>query len=673
MRRVLILLTIALAATLALAATTKATVQQLDSLLADMHKQSKTDDQVANALREMELTEQLLPSVMNSFVQYQPGPQTVVQIRVLALESALLPPPPADLPDTPAPDQATQAAIIARATDYAAKQFDLVPKLTSDKLTLRYQNGEESVRAYNGAGSQMGHTDLGLDPAIQYLRFLGQTSASIVSQGGVELPPKTRNQDPGGPGGQISPVGVGPVLSTVLREAGPGNMTWLRWETIDGKRVAVFSFAVNRKQSHYQVNYCCFPRTEKAGNYIGMTPNGSFGLGGGKAPTSENLGTATFFEPFNSTVGYHGEVFVDPETGTVVRLIVRAELKPTDFIQQEDTRIDYGTVEVGGKAYVVPTRNILLTTMVPSGNSFEKFTMRRTLFDVSYSNYQAASRVDSPSRAMIVPPSVQAASQAVSSSRSPQKTSDINAAIVAARVATKDTHYADAEALMLQATSSRPELVVPWVELGLAQLGLKKYPEAENSFKTAIGTDPSTPQAAAHSADISQQSAEADVVDGAVPTSTRVSIDMGTQTERITKQRQPDVLGTAYASLGEIYIHEGKFVEAQSAFDKAAQSNPAQEGAYRESEAIFFYQVGDADAQLAAAEKAIAAGPTRAKPYFFKAQALVSKATVDPQTQKMVLPSGCADAFRKYLQLEPNGQFAADAQAILATAAPPPK
>jgi hypothetical protein len=48
-------------------------------------------------------------------------------------------------------------------------------------------------------------------------------------------------------------------------------------------------------------------------------------------PTSENLGTATFFEPFNSTVGYHGEVFVEPETGTVVRLIFQAELKPTDF------------------------------------------------------------------------------------------------------------------------------------------------------------------------------------------------------------------------------------------------------------------------------------------------------------------------------------------------------
>ena len=207
---------------------------------------------------------------------------------------------------------------------------------------------------------------------------------------------------------------------------------------------------------------------------------------------------------------------------------------------------------------------------------------------------------------------------------------------------------------MLPVTSSRPELIVPWVELGLAQLGLKKYPEAENSFKMAISTAPST---------------QFDVMG---PASNGVSRDMATRTELVTKQRQPDVLGTAYASLGEIYIHEGKFAEAQSAFDKAAQSNPAQEGAYRESEAIFFYQIGDLDAQLAAAEKAIAIEPTRAKPYFFKAQALVSKATVDPQTQKMVLPSGCADALRKYLQLDPHGQFAADAQAILA-AAPPAK
>ena len=87
--------------------------------------------------------------------------------------------------------------------------------------------------------------------------------------------------------------------------------------------------------------------------------------------------------------------------------------------------------------------------------------------------------------------------------------------------------------------SSRPELIVPWVELGLAQLGLKKYPEAENSFKMAISTAPST---------------QFDVVG---PASNGVSRDMATRTELVTKQRQPDVLGTAFASLGRSIFMKG--------------------------------------------------------------------------------------------------------------------
>ena len=81
-----------------------------------------------------------------------------------------------------------------------------------------------------------------------------------------------------------------------------------------------------------------------------------------------------------------------------------------------------------------------------------------------------------------------------------------------------------------------------------------------------------------------------------------------------------------------------------------------------------FFKAGQSEAQLAAAEKAIAVDPTRASLYYFKAQALVSKATIDSQTQKMTLPPGCAEAYQKYLQLEPNGQFSADAKGILSAA-----
>ena len=116
----------------------------------------------------------------------------------------------------------------------------------------------------------------------------------------------------------------------------------------------------------------------------------------------------------------------------------------------------------------------------------------------------------------------------------------------------------------------------------------------------------------------------------------------------------------------------GKVSEAQAAFNTAVQSNPTQAALYLGNETIFFFQAGNADAQLAAAEKAIAVDPKRAMLYYFKAQALTSKATIDPQTQKLVLPPpGCVEA---YLQIprtrSSTAQFSADAKGIFSPPLP---
>jgi hypothetical protein len=390
MRRLLVL-TAALLTALPVWAANKVTVQELDALLAEMHSQNKGDDATANKVKDLELTEELTESAMNGFVKYEPGPQTIVQIRVLSLESALLPPPGTDLPATPTPDQATQKAIMSRAIDYVAQDFTHLPRFSADKTTARYQNGEDFVRTSTGAGSQMAHSDLGLNPTNQYIRFLGQHSTPVILEGGIELPPaKTKGQDPASQNGQISQGGTGPVLGLVLIDASKGVVSWLRWETVGGKQAAVFGFAVGRKQSHYQVNYCCFPKSEDVGSHIGATPGGiGTGPGGGQ-PNAANYGVSTTFEAFKATPGYHGELFIDPQTGAIVRLTLQADLKPTDYVQREDTRIDYSPVEIGGKQYVVPVESIVLTTVVSSGQSFQKMSARRTLFDIKYSNYQPA-------------------------------------------------------------------------------------------------------------------------------------------------------------------------------------------------------------------------------------------------------------------------------------------
>jgi len=239
----------------------------------------------------------------------------------------------------------------------------------------------------------------------------------------------------------------------------------------------------------------------------------------------------------------------------------------------------------------------------------------------------------------------------------------LNAAIADARRATAEGRFTDSEALMLKITHDNPTLILPWVELGAAQLGLKKFDEAKTSYQKALGIDPGTIQKA-RSDDFYVQATTGVVA----PTATRASRNTaGDDVTVTTDNRTPEVEGVSWAGLGEIYAHQNKTAEAQAAFDKAAKILPARAAQFRHNEAVVFFLAGSSDAQLAAANQAIALDPTRPANYYFKGQALVAKATMDP-SGKMLLPPGCADAYQKYLQLDPKGPYSGDAKAILAAA-----
>jgi tetratricopeptide (TPR) repeat protein len=226
-----------------------------------------------------------------------------------------------------------------------------------------------------------------------------------------------------------------------------------------------------------------------------------------------------------------------------------------------------------------------------------------------------------------------------------------NDSLMAARAANKDKRYAEAEALMAKVTDAHPELIYHWVELGVAQKGLKKYTEAEHSFKVALGT-------------VSPNTGAAAVAPTPVVTQFKATVT-------VAGTRPPEFRGLVYSNLGEIYARTGRIPEAQAAFDDAVKFFPAHASFYRHNEAILFYQAGDTDAQLDAAEKALALDPSQAVLYFIKGQALLPKAAVDPKTQKIVLPPGCAEAYARYLELEPTGEFAANARTILTDAGVP--
>ncbi len=83
---------------------------------------------------------------------------------------------------------------------------------------------------------------------------------------------------------------------------------------------------------------------------------------------------------------------------------------------------------------------------------------------------------------------------------------------------------------------------------------------------------------------------------------------------------------------------------------------------------MIFFQTGNGDAQVAAADMAIKNDPNDALLYYLKGQGLIQKATFDAKTQRIVLPEGCADAYQKYLELAPTGPYAGEVQGILAQA-----
>jgi tetratricopeptide (TPR) repeat protein len=238
--------------------------------------------------------------------------------------------------------------------------------------------------------------------------------------------------------------------------------------------------------------------------------------------------------------------------------------------------------------------------------------------------------------------------------------SSVNADVTIARKATAEKRYGDAETLMQKDVSDHPELIVPRVELGLAQMGLEKYDAAAASFRQVLGIDAKIDTVTHDDAFYQKNGIQA----------THASRNTAGGEYIVEKNRGPEVIGAAWNGLGEIYIRQKHFKEAQDAYDSATQTNPAKAAFYRNNETILFFKAGQSDAQLAAAEKAIAADPTRASMYYFKAQALVSRASVDANG-KMVLPPGCAEAYQKYLQLEPNGQFSADAKGVLTAAGLP--
>ena len=109
-----------------------------------------------------------------------------------------------------------------------------------------------------------------------------------------------------------------------------------------------------------------------------------------------------------------------------------------------------------------------------------------------------------------------------------------------------------------------------------------------------------------------------------------------------------------------------KFDEAQAELKKAADLDPATGGKYYYNLGALLVNAGQNDPASEAFKKAIELTPTYADAYYQYGVTLVGKAGIGANGQ--VTPvAGTAEAFQKYLELAPNGQYAQSAKDMLAT------
>jgi tetratricopeptide (TPR) repeat protein len=133
-----------------------------------------------------------------------------------------------------------------------------------------------------------------------------------------------------------------------------------------------------------------------------------------------------------------------------------------------------------------------------------------------------------------------------------------------------------------------------------------------------------------------------------------------------TNDKDPNAaknLAAYYNNLAEAYAKSNKMDDAVKTYELAAQSDPASSAQYYFNTGAVLTNAGKVDDAITAFDKVISIDPNRADAYYWKGVNLIGKATL--QGDKMVAPKGTAEAFQKYLELQPSGTYADAAKQML--------
>ncbi len=353
MRKLALLLTLAAIALPAYAAQ-RATVDDLQRILVAETEAHEKDGSIAHRLGSVELTERLTQTKLNKISSdFKPGPKTALALEMLADISSFLEPPASELPDKDPPDKATQQSMIDGAADFAANTLHRLPDFLATRETRSFDDSAPTM-----PGSSVLNFVTSTD-----LHLTNNFNERITYRDGQELSitPNGKTKPEASPPGLSSSGEFGPTLVTILSDSAKGRTVWSHWEETSAGLAAVYSYEVPAGASHYRVDYCCT-----------------------RGAVDTNDGTNSF----HGTPGYRGFLYIDPETGAVLRYTLNSELRDSDAITRSAVLVEYGQVSIGGSDYLCPVRSEAVMEGWHAVGSPPRLTTVLSVNEVRFTDYR---------------------------------------------------------------------------------------------------------------------------------------------------------------------------------------------------------------------------------------------------------------------------------------------
>ena len=348
-------------------------IAQLEQILNANGAAHKSDAEIARQIRIIELSERLTDATFERLSShFAAGSQARLALLLLADRSSFLDPPISELPTTPAPNAATQEQLLEAAQRFALQTLPRLPNFLATRTTLSFDDSPHE--ATKGAYLQrMGLHLVGTSKAEVSVRSeqnasMGPTSAQSQTQGGL-----------------VTWGEFGSTLLIILSDSSHRRIAWSHWEQTSSGQVAVFHYEVPKAASHYEI----VAPIEQA--QPGFQSNPSAATGGTIAVVARSKTRWTRTKP-----GYQGSLWVDPATGTILRVSLVADLSGNAVLNRGAIVVEYGRVTIADRTFICPVRSLALSSAPSTVNdTFEGATtewLNENLF-TNYHIFAATSRI----------------------------------------------------------------------------------------------------------------------------------------------------------------------------------------------------------------------------------------------------------------------------------------